>query len=65
MDTLVISVEKKADLTLLKNLVKKMGMSAMTLTPLELEDWKFAQKIEKGMKSGKVSKSEVLQVLKK
>jgi hypothetical protein len=44
-------------------LAKKLGMSAKALTKTEIEDWKLAQKIEAGMKSSKVSRSEVMKAL--
>lgn len=38
-------------------------MSAKPLTPTEVEDWKFAQKIEAGMKTPSVSRAEVMKAL--
>ena len=63
METVLINVEKKSDLSLLINLAKKMGMSAKALTRVEVEDWEFAQKIEAGMKTPNVSRSEIMKAL--
>lgn len=63
METVLINVEKKSDLAFIINLAKKLGMSAKALTPAQVEDWKFAQKIEAGMKTSAVSRSEVMKAL--
>jgi hypothetical protein len=63
METVLINVEKKSDLAFLLNLAKKLGMSAKTLTHAQVEDWKLAQKIEAGMKSPTVKRSEVMKAL--
>jgi hypothetical protein len=63
METVLINVEKKSDIAFLINLAKKLGMSAKPLTRTEVEDWKFAQKIESGMKTPSVSRSEVMKAL--
>lgn len=63
METVLINVEKKSDLAFLLSLAKKLGMSAKPLTRVQIEDWKFARKIEAGMKSPKVSRSEVMKAL--
>jgi hypothetical protein len=44
-------------------LAKKLGMSAKPLTQNEVEDWKLAQKIDAGMKTQNVSRSEVMKAL--
>lgn len=63
METVLINVEKKSDLAFLLSLAKKLGMSAKALTHAQVEDWKLAQKIEAGMKSATVSRSEVMKAL--
>ncbi|MFM7016390.1 MAG: hypothetical protein ACKOX3_08695 [Bacteroidota bacterium] len=63
MKSVIINANNKADLTLLMSLAKKLGMSSRALTSAEIEDWEFAQKIEKGMKSPKVSRNEVMKAL--
>jgi hypothetical protein len=63
METVLINVEKKSDFTFLLSLAKKLGMSAKSLTQAEVEDWKFAQKIDAGMKTSSVSRSEVMKAL--
>ena len=63
METVLINVEKKSDIAFLINLAKKLRMSAKPLTRAEVEDWKFAQKIESGMKTPSVSRSEVMKAL--
>jgi hypothetical protein len=40
-------------------------MSAQPLTQAEDEDWKFAQKIEAGMKTASVSRAEIMKALAK
>ncbi|MBP7810643.1 MAG: hypothetical protein KA163_15225 [Bacteroidia bacterium] len=63
METVLINAEKKSDIAFLLSLAKKLGMSAKALTHAEVEDWKFAKKIEAGMKSTNVSRSEVMKAL--
>ena len=63
METVLINVEKKSDIAFLVNLAKKLGMSAKPLTHGEVEDWKLAQKIDAGMKSQTVGRSEVMKAL--
>ena len=63
METVLINAEKKSDITFLISIAKKLGMSAKALTRSEVEDWQLAQKIESGMKSGTVSRNEVMKVL--
>jgi hypothetical protein len=63
MEAVLINVEKKSDIAFLIGLAKKLGMSAKALTSAEIEDWRFAQKIEAGMKTSKVSRSEVMKAL--
>lgn len=63
METVLINVEKKSDLAFIISLAKKLGMSAKALTHAQVEDWKLAQKIEAGMKTTTVSRSEVMKVL--
>ena len=46
MEAVLVSAKKKSDLTILVSLAKKLGMSAKALSQTEIEDWKFAQKIE-------------------
>ena len=63
METVLINVEKKSDITFLVSLAKKLGMSAKPLTHAEVEDWKLAQKIEVGMKTPSVSRNEIMKAL--
>ena len=63
METVLINAEKKSDIAFLISIAKKLGMSAKALTRSEVEDWQLAQKIESGMKSGTVSRNEVMKVL--
>ena len=63
MEAVLISTENKSDLTILISLAKKLGMSAKTLSQTDIEDWKFAKKIEAGMKTQKVSRAEIMKVL--
>jgi hypothetical protein len=63
MENVLIIVENKSDIAFLVNLAKKLGMSAKPLSHSEVEDWKLAQKIDAGMKTKSVSRSEVLKVL--
>jgi hypothetical protein len=63
METVLINVEKKADLSLLLSLAKKLGMPAKKLTRAEVDDWKLVQKIESGMKTENVSRSRIMKAL--
>ena len=63
METVLINVEKKADIAFLVNLAKKLGMTAKPLSRAEVEDWQLAQKIEAGMKTPSVSRSEEMKAL--
>ena len=63
METVLINVDKKSDLPFLLSLAKKMGMSAKALTHAQVEDWKLAQEIEKGMKTSSVSRQDVMKAL--
>ena len=63
MEAILINAEKKSDLVFIVSLAKKLGMSTKTLTKLQVEDWKFAQKIESGMKTPTVKRSEVMKAL--
>jgi len=63
MKSVIINAKNKADLTLLMSLAKKLGMTMKTLSDSEIEDWRFAQKIEKGMKTSSVTKEEVMKAL--
>lgn len=65
METVLINVEKKSDLAFLLSLAKKLGMSAKSLTQTQVEDWKFAQKIDAGMKTKSASRQEVMKALNK
>jgi hypothetical protein len=63
METVLINVEKKSDIAFLVSLAKKLGMSAKPLSHSEVEDWKFAQKIEAGMKTPSVGRGEIMKAL--
>ena len=65
MEAVLVSAKKKSNLTILVSLAKKLGMSAKALTQTEIEDWQFAQKIDAGMKTAKVSREEIMKVLSK
>lgn len=65
MEAVLINVEKKSDVTLLVSLAKKMGMSAKSLSKVEVEDWQLAQRIESGMKSKNVQRKEIMKALDK
>jgi hypothetical protein len=64
METVLIKVKNKSDINFLLALAEKLGMSAKALSKSEIEDWKFAQKIEAGMKSPSVTRAEVMKALK-
>jgi hypothetical protein len=64
METVLINVKKKSDKAFIISLAKKLGMSAKALTHAQVEDWKLAQKIEAGMKTPTISRSEVMKALK-
>ena len=63
MKSVIINAKNKADLTLLIRLAKKLSMSSRALSNAEIEDWEFAKKIAKGMKSPNVSRNEVMKAL--
>ena len=63
METVLINVEKKSDMTFLLSLANKLGMSAKALTRAEVEDWELAQKIEAGMKTPNVPRKEIMKAL--
>ena len=63
MKSVIINAKNKADLTLLMSLAKKLGMTMKTLSDSEIKDWRFAQKIEKGMKTPSVTKEDVMKAL--
>ena len=63
MESVLINAENKSDIALLVSLAKKLGMNARTLTKAEIADWQLVQKIETGMKSPDVSRSDVLKAL--
>ena len=65
MKSVIINAKNKADLTILIRLAKKFGMSSRALSNSEIEDWEFAQIIEKRMKSPNVSRNEVMKALDK
>lgn len=63
METVLINVEKKSDITFLIGLAKKLGMSAKALTQNDVEDWKMAKKIDAGMKTSSISRKEIMKAL--
>jgi len=63
MESVLINSENKSDIALLLSLAKKLGMNARTLTKAQVADWQLAQKIEAGMKSPDVNRSEVMKAL--
>ena len=63
MESTLLSSESKSDMRVLIELAKKLGMKVKQLTEQEIEDWILAKRIEEGMKTGKASRSEVMQAL--
>ena len=63
METVLINVEKKSDIAFLLNLATKLGMSAKALSHSQVENWEFAQKIENGIKTPSVDRSEIMKAL--
>ena len=63
MKSVLINFEKKSDIALIVSLARKLGMTAKQLTRSEVEDWKFAQRIDAGMKSSTISRQEVMKAL--
>lgn len=63
MEAVLIEVENKSDVSLLVSLAKKLGMRTKKLSKSEIEDWHFAQMIDEGMKSGRVSRKAVMKKL--
>ena len=63
MKAVLINVENKSDIEFLVSLAKKLGMSAKPLSIADVEDWQFAKRIDAGMKSKNVSRSEVMKAL--
>lgn len=63
MESVLIKAVKKSDISFLIELAKKLGLSAKALTKTEVEDWKFAQRIDAGMKTTSVSRNEVMKAL--
>ena len=63
MENVLFNVDKKSDVNFLITIAKRLGITAKTLSQEEVEDWKLAQRIEKGMKTPNVSRTEVMKVL--
>lgn len=63
MEAVLINAKKKSEIAFLLGLAKKLGMPAKALTRKEIEDWQFAQKIDAGMKTSNVKRSEVMKAL--
>ncbi len=63
MESTILSSESKSDMRVLIELAKKLGMKVKQLTDQEIEDWILAKRIEEGMKTGKASRTEVMQAL--
>jgi hypothetical protein len=63
MEAVLIKAENKSDVSFLVSLAKKLGLSAKALSKSEIEDWNLAQKIDDGMKSGRVSRTAVMKAL--
>jgi hypothetical protein len=63
METVLINVEKKSDVSFLVSLAKKLGMRARALSRSEVEDLNLAGMIEEGMKTPKVSRKSVMKAL--
>ena len=63
METVLINIKKKSDVTFLIILAKKLGMSAKALSPAEIEYWEFAQQIEEGMKTPTISRNSIMKTL--
>ena len=65
MDVIVLKSDSDNDTKLLLQLAKKMGMAAKKLSVKEVEDAALANAITEGMKTPKVSRTAVFDVLKK
>jgi len=63
IESVLIKAEKKSDISFLIALAKKLGLSAKAFSKAEVEDWKFAQKIEVGMKTTNVNRDEIMKAL--
>lgn len=63
MEAVHINAKKKSEIAFLSGLAKKPGMPAKALTRKEMEDRQFARKIDAGMKTSTVKRSEVMKGL--
>ena len=63
MESVLIKAERKSDIAFLMALAKKLGLSAKALTKTEVEDWKFAQKIDAGMRTSNIRRADIMKAL--
>ena len=63
METALLRSESKYDMKILIELAKKLGVKVKSLSENEIEDWVLATRIEAGIKSGKVTRSQVMKAL--
>ncbi len=65
MDTVVIKTRTKSDVQFLLDFAKRIGTSAKAIDTAELEDAYLVSLIEKGLQTPNVSRSEVMDALKR
>ena len=63
METIIIETRNKSDIKFWLNLAKKTGAKAKAINTEEIEDAALANLIEKGMKKGNVSRSNIMKAL--
>jgi hypothetical protein len=65
METVLFKSKSKKTMKLLVELGKEIGVSARKISAEDFEDFFLGKSIQKGLKSGTVSKEKVLKSLKK
>ena len=63
METIIIETRNKSDIKFWLDLAKKTGAKAKAVNTEEIEDLALAKLIEKGMKKGNVSRSNIMKAL--
>ena len=63
METIIIETRNKSDIKFWLSLAKKTGAKAKAINTEEIEDAALANLIEKGMKKGNVSRSNIMKAL--
>lgn len=63
MNAILLEGESNQNVKLILNLANRLGLKAKKIPSNQLEDHILAMKIEEGMKSKTVSKSDVLKIL--